>query len=125
MFDSLKGLGNIGQLMAKAGEMKERMAKLQEELGRRQVTGDAGAGMVSATVNGRLELMKLKIDRSRFGPTDAAGKTALAQGDVEMLEDLVCAAVRAAQNKAADMMKDEMGKLASEMGLPAGALPGM
>ena len=125
MFDNLKNLGNLGSLMAKAGEMRERMTKMQEELGQRTVTGDAGAGMVSATVNGRLELVKLTIDRTRLGPTDEAGKTALAQADVEMLEDLIAAAVRAAQNKAADMMKAEMGKLAGEMGLPAGALPGM
>lgn len=128
MFDALKnlgGLGNIGGLLAKAGEMREKMTRMQEELAKKHVTGDAGAGMVVATVNGKLELIKLKIDHARLAAADANGKTPLAAGDFEMLEDLIAAAVRAAQAKAADMMKDEMSKLAGEMGLPAGALPGM
>lgn len=128
MFDALKnlgGLGNIGQLMAKAGEMREKMQKLQEDLANRHVTGDAGAGMVTATVNGKLELIKLHIDYARLAPQDANGKTALAAGDFEMLEDLIAAAVRAAQAKAAEMMKDEMSKLAGDLGLPPGSLPGM
>jgi nucleoid-associated protein EbfC len=123
MFDSLKNLGNIGQLMARAGEMRQKMQEMQEEMGKKLVTGDAGAGMVTATVNGRLELVKLKIDRSRLGP-EVEGKTPFSQGDVEMLEDLICAAVRSAQGKAADMMKDEMAKMAGDLGLPPGMLPG-
>ena len=63
MFDALKNLGNIGGLMAKATEMRERMTRMQEEMARKTVTGDAGAGMVTATVNGRLELIKLKIEQ--------------------------------------------------------------
>ncbi len=128
MFDALKnmgGLGNIGGLLAKAGEMREKMTRMQEELARKSVTGDAGAGMVTATVNGKLELIKLKIDYARLAPQDATGKTALAAADFEMLEDLIAAAVRAAQAKAAEMMKDEMSKIAGDMGLPPGALPGM
>ena len=125
MFDNLKNLGNLGQLMSRAGEIRERMQKMQEELGKRTVTGDAGAGMVTATVSGKLELLKLKIDRTRFGPTNEEGKTALSGGDVEMLEDLICAAVRSAQAKAAQLVQDEMAKQASELGLPPGMLPGM
>lgn len=125
MFDALKNLGNIGGLMAKATEMRERMTRMQEELAKKTVTGDAGAGMVTAIVNGRLELIKLKIDYARLAAQDASGKTPLAAGDFEMLEDLIAAAVRAAQAKAAEMMKDEMSKLGSELGLPPGALPGM
>ena len=124
MFDQLKNLGNIGQLMAKAGEMKAKMAQMQDELARKQVIGDAGAGMVTATVNGKLELIRLKIDRERLRPSDADGKTPLSGGDVEMLEDLICAAVIAAQGKAAEMMRAEMAKMAGVMGLPPGMLPG-
>ena len=124
MFDQLKNLGNIGQLMARAGEMKQKMEEMQAQLAKKSVEGDAGAGMVTATVNGRLELTKLKIDRERLRPSDAEGKTPLSAGDVEMLEDLIAAAVRAAQSKAAEMMKDEMSKMASDMGLPPGMLPG-
>ncbi|RKI34123.1 YbaB/EbfC family nucleoid-associated protein, partial [Corallococcus sp. AB049A] len=116
----MKNIGNIGQLMAKAGEMRQKMEAMQAEMGKRQVTGDAGAGMVTATVNGRLELIKLKIDRERLAVANAEGKTALSQGDFEMLEDLIAAAVRSAQVRAAEMMKDEMSKMAGDMGLPPG-----
>lgn len=124
MLDSLKNLGNIGQLMARAGEMRAKMEAMQDELGKKLVTGDAGAGMVTATVNGRLELVKLHVDRERLRPADAEGKTPLSGDDFEMLEDLIRAAVRAAQTKAAEIMQAEMGKMAGDMGLPPGMLPG-
>ena len=113
MFDSLKNLGNLGGLMAKAREMQDRMKAMQEELAHKTVSADAGGGMVEATCNGRLELVRLKIDKGRVDPSDT-----------EMLEDLVVAAVSAAQTKAAEMAKDEMQRVASEMGLPPGMLPG-
>ena len=111
MFDAFKNLGNMGEIVRKAGEMRQKMQQMQEELARRQVTADAGGGMVEATVNGRLELVKIRID-----------KTKLDLNDTEMLEDLIVAAVTAAQSKAADLMKHEMERTASEMGLPPGML---
>ena len=113
MFDALKGLGNLPGLMAKAREMQDKMKAMQEDLARRQVTADAAGGMVEATVNGRLELVKLRIDKTKIDPTDT-----------EMLEDVIVAAVAAAQNKASDTAKEEMQKMAAEMGLPPGMLPG-
>jgi DNA-binding YbaB/EbfC family protein len=112
MFDALKGLGNLPGLMAKAREMQEKMQAMQEELARRQVTADAGGGMVQATVNGRLELVRLQIDKARIDPADT-----------EMLEDVIVAAVAAAQRKASDTAREEMQKVTSEMGLPPGLLP--
>lgn len=112
MFDALKNLGNIGDLMKQAKQMQEQMRQMQDEMAKKQVTADAGAGMVQATVNGRLELVKLKIDKSKIDVNDT-----------EMLEDVVIAAVAAAQAKAATMMKDEMQKIAGELGLPPGILP--
>ena len=82
-----------------------------EELAQKQLSADAGGGMVTATVNGRMELLKLKIDKSK-----------LDVNDTEMLEDLIVAAVHAAQSKAAEMMKEEMQKAAQELGLPPGML---
>ncbi|MGF1633659.1 MAG: YbaB/EbfC family nucleoid-associated protein [Phycisphaerae bacterium] len=123
MFDFMKNLGNLPQLMQQAREAQEKLHTIQEELARKRVTADAGAGMVEATCNGRLELVGLKIDRSRLGTTQD-GKTQLAEADVEMLEDLVVAAVAAAQAKAADLARDEMAKAAEGMGLPPGMLPG-
>ena len=113
MFDALKNLGNLPGLMAKAREMQDRMAAMQEELGRKTVSADAGGGMVEATCNGRRELVRVKIDKSRVDPNDT-----------EMLEDLIVAAVHAAQAKAADLAKSEMNRVAAEMGVPPGMLPG-
>ena len=113
MFDALKNLGNIRELMGKAQQMQQQMQQMQEELARKTVSADAGGGMVQATVNGRLELTAIKIDRERIDPNDT-----------EMLEDLIVAAVRAAQTKAAEMMQSEMQKMAGDMGLPPGMLPG-
>jgi DNA-binding YbaB/EbfC family protein len=111
MFDMFKNLGNLGDLMRRANEMREQVRAMQEELGRRQVTAEAGAGMVQATVNGKLELVKLRIDRERIDPADT-----------EMLEDLIVAAVHAAQTRAAEMLREEMQKKAAEMGLPPGLM---
>jgi nucleoid-associated protein EbfC len=113
MFDALKGLGNPLALMGKVREMQEKMREMQEELARKHVTADAGGGMVSATVNGRMELVRIHIDKSRVD-----------LNDTDMLEDLIVAAVAAAQNKASDVNKAELERMANEMGLPPGMLPG-
>src|SRR3954469_4736308 len=108
MFDNLKNLSNLPALLSKAREMQEKLKQIQDEAGRKQVSADAGGGMVTATVNGRLELVKVRIDKSKL--TDPA--------DTEMLEDLITAAVNAAQVKAGEMMREEMSKLTGDMGLP-------
>ena len=113
MFDGLKNLGDLGSLMTKAKEMQDKFRALQEELAKKTVTADAAGGMVQATVTGRLELVKLQIDKSRVDVNDT-----------EMLEDVIVAAVRAAQTRAAEVMKTEMNKAAGDMGLPPGILPG-
>jgi hypothetical protein len=113
MFDAFKNMGGMGDLMRKAGEMRQKMQEVQENLARRQVTADAGGGMVQATVNGKLELVKIRIDKSKVDVNDT-----------EMLEDLIVAAVTGAQQRAADVMKQEMEKTAGDMGLPPGLLNG-
>jgi DNA-binding YbaB/EbfC family protein len=112
MFDNLKNLANLPGMLAKAREMQEKMKSMQDELARKQVSADAGGGMVSAVVNGRLELVKVRIDKTKVDPNDT-----------EMLEDLIVAAVSAAQAKAAEMMKQEMSRMAADVGLPPGMLP--
>jgi DNA-binding YbaB/EbfC family protein len=114
MFDALKSLGNPMDLMRKAAEMKENMQKMQEELAKKTVSADAGGGMVSAVVNGRMEVVKVRIDKSKID-----------LNDTDLLEDVITAAIAAAQAKAADMMRSEMQKMAGTMGLPPGLLPGM
>ena len=113
MFDNLKNLANLPGLMAKAREMQDKMKQMQEDLARKQVSADSGGGMVTAIVNGRMEVVKIRID-----------KTKVDVNDTEMLEDLIVAAINAAQMKATQMMKDEMSKMASDMGIPPGMLPG-
>lgn len=113
MFDAFKNLGNLGELMTKARQMQDQMKQMQEELGKKQVTADAGGGMVQATVNGRMELVKLQIDKAKVDVNDT-----------ELLEDLIVAAVHGAQARAAEMMKTEMQKMTGDLGLPPGLLGG-
>jgi len=112
VFDALKNFGNIPELLRQARSMQEKMQSMQEELARRQISADAGAGMVTATVNGKMELVNIKIDKSKIDVNDT-----------EMLEDVITAAVNAAQAKAGEMMKQEMQKVAADAGLPPGLLP--
>ena len=112
MFDALKNLGNIRELMSKAQEMQGQMKQLQEAMAQKTVQADAGAGVVTATVNGRLEVVGVKIDKSRID-----------MNDTDMLEDLIVSAIRAAQAKAAAEMQTEMHKLTAGLNLPPGMLP--
>ncbi|MDY0269177.1 MAG: YbaB/EbfC family nucleoid-associated protein [Trichloromonas sp.] len=99
-----KGLGNI---MKQAQLMQQKMTRLQEELGERQVEATAGGGMVHAVVNGKQQLLSLKIEKSVVDPED-----------VEMLQDLVLAAVNEAIKKSQEMMQAEMGKITGGMNIP-------
>ena len=74
-----------------------------------------GNGLNGIAVNGRLELVKVRIDRAKIDPA----------ADTEMLEDVITAAVAAAQAKAAGLVQERMRKVAVDAGLPAGMLPGM
>ena len=112
MFEDMLKNMNLGDIMNQAQRMQGELARMQAEMAKKTVTADAGAGMVQATVNGKLELVKLKIDRSKVDVNDT-----------EMLEDVIIAAVNAAQGRAGQMMQDEMRKKAQEMGLPPGMLP--
>ncbi|MEW4569196.1 YbaB/EbfC family nucleoid-associated protein [Tautonia sp. JC769] len=82
-------LGNLADLMRNAGKIREQMEQAAEQLGNVQVEGSAGGGAVKATVNGRMELVSVRIDPKLT--TD---------GDVELLEDLVTGAVNQAMNRA-------------------------
>ncbi len=99
----------ISNLMKQAQQMQERVKKLQEEAGSKTVEASAGGGMVSVVANGRQEVLSLTIDPSVVDPQD-----------IEMLQDLVVAAVNEALRKSQDLMKEEMAKLSAGMGLPPG-----
>lgn len=98
---------NIQQLLQMSQQVQTRMAQLQTELGQRTVTCSSGGGMVTVTADGRGKIRSLKID-----PAVANG------GDVEMLEDLVLAAVSEAQNRAGQLYEDEMRKHMGGLNLP-------
>lgn len=99
-----KGLGNI---MKQAQQMQARIARVQQELESREVEATAGGGMVTARVNGKQELLSLKIEKDVVDPED-----------VEMLQDLVLAAVNEAIKQSQEMIKQEMGKVTGGMNIP-------
>ena len=106
----LKGLGALGDMagmMKKAQEMQGKMAQLQEDMQNITVTGESGAGLVKATCSAKGDLRALDIDPSIFNPDEK-----------EVVEDLILAAIKDAQAKAAQKAQDEMGKLTEGMGLP-------
>jgi nucleoid-associated protein EbfC len=109
-----QGLGSIMSLLGNKGKLQEEMQKFQENVGKITAEAAAGGGYVTAKVNGRMELLGIKI-------------TADAQklGDHEMLEDLVVAAVNAAMAKAREQVAAETQKVAAAMGLPPGMLGGL
>jgi len=106
----------LGNLMKQAQMMQEKMAKVQEEAAAKTVEASAGGGMVKVAANGKMEILSINIEKEVVNPDD-----------VEMLQDLVVAAVNEALKKAQDMMSDEMGKITGGMGLPGGGggFPGL
>ena len=101
-------------MMQQAQQMQGKLAELQEELAKRTVTGSAGGGMVSVEADGKGVIKRVKVD-----PSLVAG------GDVELIEDLVTVAVGDAQQKAAALGAEEMGRLAGGLGIPGLKLPFM
>jgi DNA-binding YbaB/EbfC family protein len=100
---------NLGQMMKQAQAMQSKMAEMQENLARIEVSGQSGAGMVKATLNGKSELRGLKIDPSLVDPAE-----------VEVLEDLIVAAVNDAKAKVEVTVAEEMKKVTGGLDLPPG-----
>jgi DNA-binding YbaB/EbfC family protein len=98
---------NLTQMMKQAQKLQAKMMEMQSELGNRTVSAQAGGGMVEAVVNGRQELVSLRVDPEVVAPDD-----------VEMLEDLILAAVNEALNRSREMMAQEMSKLTGGMQIP-------
>ena len=98
-------LPSMQQLLQQASQMQQRLMSAQEDLARERVVGDAGGGLVSATVTGAGELVDLRIDPKAVDPADT-----------ETLADLVLAAVRAATGRAAALQAAKLGPLAQGFG---------
>ncbi|CUH98879.1 YbaB/EbfC family nucleoid-associated protein [Leisingera aquaemixtae] len=107
MLKGLGGLGDMAKMMKSAQELQTKMAQMQEELHNVMVTGEAGAGLVKATASAKGDLKGLDIDPSIFNGDDK-----------EVVEDLILAAIKDAQAKAAEKAQEEMTKLTESMGLP-------
>ena len=106
-FPGMMGGANMQQLARQAQKLQQQMAKEQEELDAREFEATSGGGMVTAKVNGKRELLAISIKPEAVDPDD-----------VEMLEDMVMAAVNEALRTAADTAEREMGKLTGGMGMP-------
>ncbi|MEO8672323.1 MAG: YbaB/EbfC family nucleoid-associated protein [Tahibacter sp.] len=100
--------GPLGNLMQQAQKMQENLKRAQEEIAQLEVTGSAGGGLVSVTMNGRHEVRRVAIDRK------------LMVDDPEMAEDLVAAACNDAANKLATLSQERMAGVAGGMNLPPG-----
>jgi hypothetical protein len=99
------GLGNLGEVFKQAKSLQENMQKIQENLAQKRFEADAGAGLVKATVDGKSQLVRIKIDPK-------------AAEDIELLEDMIQAAVSAATQKAQEGMKEEVARLTGGLNVP-------
>lgn len=101
------GRGGMGNIMKQAQMMQKRMAQLQQELEERRIEATAGGGMVTAVVSGKQRLVSLTIDPKAVDPED-----------VEMLQDLVVAAVSEALKQSQKLAEEEMGKITGGLNIP-------
>ncbi len=99
--------GNMGNMMKQVQKMQAQMQKSQQEIEVKEFTASAGGGAVCVTVNGKREMLALEIDKDVVDPDD-----------VEMLQDLIIAAVNEAMREAESAMANEMGKLTGGLNMP-------
>ncbi|MBU4001475.1 MAG: YbaB/EbfC family nucleoid-associated protein [Proteobacteria bacterium] len=106
----MKKMGNFGQMggmMKQAQKLQAEMMKLQEELGERTMEASAGGGMVKVVANGKQQVVSIRIEKEVVDPED-----------VDMLQDLILAAVNDALAKSQEMVSSEMGKLTGGLNIP-------
>jgi DNA-binding YbaB/EbfC family protein len=104
-----KGMGDMAKMMKAATEMQDKMAQMQTDLERVTVTGESGAGLVRVTATAKGELTGLEIDPS-----------ILVASEKPVVEDLILAAIKDAQSRAAARSRQELEKMQESLGLPAG-----
>jgi DNA-binding YbaB/EbfC family protein len=101
------GMGGMENMLRQAQKMQQEIKRAQDELAKRIVEGSAGGGVVKAFVNGKMYLVKIKIDKEVVDPED-----------VEMLEDMITAAYTDASRKAEAMVENEMSKFTGGLNIP-------
>jgi len=104
---------NFQQILQMGQQVQARLSQLQAELGQRTVSCSSGGGMVTVTADGRGKIRSIRIDKSVVDPED-----------VDMLEDLVLAAVNEAQSRAGELYEEEMRKVSGGLSLPF-QIPGL
>jgi nucleoid-associated protein EbfC len=104
---------NFQQILQMGQQVQARLSQLQAELGQRTVSCSSGGGMVTVTADGRGKVRSIKIDRTVVDPSD-----------IDMLEDLVLAAVNEAQTRAGALYEEEMRKISGGLSLPF-QIPGL
>ena len=97
----------MGNLMKQAQRVQKQMMEIQEELANRTVEATVGGGMVAVVANGQQDILSIRIDPEVVDPND-----------IEMLQDLILAAVNEAHRKAQELMTEEMGKLTGGLKIP-------
>jgi nucleoid-associated protein EbfC len=97
----------LGHMMKQAQKMQAQILKIQEEMGARAVEASSGGGMVTVTANGKQQILAVRIEREVVDPQE-----------VEMLQDLVVAAVNEALKKAQEMVAEEMAKITGGLSIP-------
>ena len=100
-------MADFSKILEQAQQMQGRLEKVQAELSNMTVSGSSGGGMVTVDADGKGNITKVRVDPS-----------IVSASDVEMLEDLLLVALRDAQQKSADLAKQEMSKLTGGLGLP-------
>ena len=104
-------MGQQFKMLKQLQQMQAKMAKIQEELGEKTVTGTAGGGMVEVVANGHQKVLSVTLKAEVVDPAD-----------LEMLQDLVLAAVNDAMDKARELASKEMGAVTAGIGLPPGLM---
>ncbi|MCD6353472.1 MAG: YbaB/EbfC family nucleoid-associated protein [Proteobacteria bacterium] len=102
----------IGEIMKQAQKLQSQMAKIQEEMALKTIEGSAGGGMVTVVANGKQEIVSVRIDSEVVNPND-----------IDMLQDLVQAAVNDAIKKSQELVSSEMSKVTGGLGLNIPGLP--
>lgn len=108
----MKGFGNIKDIMKKAQKMQDELEEKREKLAEKEVEASSGGGMVKVVANGNEEIIDIQIDEEVVDPEE-----------VEMLEDLILAALKDVKEQVEELAKEELGGMAGGMDLPN--IPGL
>jgi len=105
---------DVMKLLRQFQKLQGEMKKVQEEIAKEEVTGSSGGGMVEVTINGKFEVVDVRIE-----------KKLLKGDDAQMLEDLILAAVNSAMSKVQELIKERLGQITGGLQLPGMGIPGL